>query len=1178
MSENQPRMKSTLCLSLGVVLLAATALAQTTNPPGSITLTNSSPTTNRPGSAILPGAGSNTNAPASVPWNAPPSSGYTYPILNSDGVVVWPTNFAAVNGLTGGGGGTNSGGIGAINRATLNTNNGSLSVNVGSVTNPVGLPTNLFAYLQVNQAAKSSVLPRPPLIFEPFAWKGIFMAESDYLYIATNCYNWGISAMYPVIISITDGWQGTNRLADGSKGYQTNLFPHGIRWLRDAIHSNNCLVQIYDEPWQSTSAAGAEDAYGHPRGLGMGTSTNAGQYMEADIRKYVIEYGVDAVRCDVPLFLGPNHNDTVAYYAARAMAAAQCTNYPIIVTTSGYDHTYPAPYASLASHIWQASAVIGDAVPSGDIWSTNEVSLLRQSLDTVKPFKKQIGPGHYQIVNDLRNYQYYAGASVAAILASPMEPTIPYPLSGIGSDAVAWSIQTNVAFRDIHQDPLGQCGSLVSSNAQTEVWVRPLANGDSAVLAWNHQDLTDTNYYPVSFGVTNCGWPAGSTVGFLDVWNNTNGSISGSYSASLPSLGCLLFRVKAPLNNDVVASTVRAQTSLQFLPQGTSSGHENVLSATSDGTSYLKLWNGVEANLELQGLRTTNWFEFGDHMQNNGLTFKVDKSGNLTATTLAGDGAGVVNTEKSLQKDAAGHQWNGSWVAATTTNATHITVMSIGDSYSEIGTSLSYPYISALLAKYGFGGFASFSDTTVPNNLYAPITAGGAASTGASDTNWWLPYYTIPNAGSVTYGSLGSGNYNSVLNYSANKVGIWYKTGPSEGAFKVTVYNIYNTGADVGGAVATASTNGCAYLGITVSQKTKLAITSTNGTVHIFGAHITSDTGLNYVQMVGGGSALYSLMTLPQATLDTVFTNMPRPNLIFYNMKDLPAAGAYTDVQFSNSLNSLDTYFTSKFPGASVVYVGDWQTSNDVVTATSNNNTESEIIRQMCIARNRHFFDPRLYVPSYQWMTNLGYMTYASNPHLTSLGVAYLGKFFADEMRDDDVGISPIYRWRNQLGGLHSYLGVNVDKSFLNAGLIPGGGLFVRDTVQGLDGTGAASDGYVSIGYPLGAQADSGSWGAIQFGQTGELKRTNSALSGNSSETRISGPSSSGAVKIYGGGYKETIDVDSSGFWVLTNAPAPPASARQGGAMFFWNSNSTWYLLQSDPFSTAWSATNKLGK
>jgi len=305
-------------------------------------------------------------------------------------------------------------------------------------------------------------------------------------------------------------------------------------------------------------------------------------------------------------------------------------------------------------------------------------------------------------------------------------------------------------------------------------------------------------------------------------------------------------------------------------------------------------------------------------------------------------------------------------------------------------------------------------------------------------------------------------------------------------------------------------------------------------------------------------------------------TNLPIPNLIVYNMKDLPGGGNYTDVQFSNSLWNLDGYFATNYPAASAVYVGNWQTSNDVATAASD--TESEIIRQMCIAQHRHFFDPRLYVPSYQWMTNLGYMTYASNPHLTGQGVAYLGKFFADEMRDDDVGISPIYRARNQMGALHSYVGIGVDDWFLNNNWIPGGGLFVRDAIRGMDANGSASDGYVAIGYPLGAQGDGGAWGGVMLAQLGELYRTNAAISGNASETRLSAPGSSGVVKVYGGGYREAVDIDSSGFWVLTNAPAPPAAARQGGAMYFWNSNSTWYLLQSGPFSTAWVATNKLGK
>jgi hypothetical protein len=63
------------------------------------------------------------------------------------------------------------------------------------------------------------------------------------------------------------------------------------------------------------------------------------------------------------------------------------------------------------------------------------------------------------------------------------------------------------------------------TKAKTQVWSRPLSNGDAAAVLWNWSDWTPE---AVSLAWSHLGWPLNSTVKLRDVWERRDlGVFSG---------------------------------------------------------------------------------------------------------------------------------------------------------------------------------------------------------------------------------------------------------------------------------------------------------------------------------------------------------------------------------------------------------------------------------------------------------------------------------------------------------------------------------------------------------------------------------------------------------------------------------------------------------------------------
>jgi alpha-galactosidase len=101
------------------------------------------------------------------------------------------------------------------------------------------------------------------------------------------------------------------------------------------------------------------------------------------------------------------------------------------------------------------------------------------------------------------------------------------------------SILVNREVIAVDQDPLGRSGERVLGLDWVDLWVRPLANGDRAVLVLNRL-VRPTRYVvdPASiFGANAVAW------GVRDLWAHRTSSVSQPFTITVPGHGAAFLRI-----------------------------------------------------------------------------------------------------------------------------------------------------------------------------------------------------------------------------------------------------------------------------------------------------------------------------------------------------------------------------------------------------------------------------------------------------------------------------------------------------------------------------------------------------------------------------------------------------------------------------------------------------------
>jgi alpha-galactosidase len=323
-------------------------------------------------------------------------------------------------------------------------------------------------------------------------------------------------------VVIDDCWHGP-RDVNGFITADTQRFPSGIKALADYVHSKGLKFGIYSDAGRLT-CGGRPGSQGH-------------EYQDA---LTYARWGADYLKYD-----WCNTGDRNAQEAYALMAdALRASGRDIVFSMCEWGTAKPWLWAKNIGNLWRTTGDISDDFSTkqkGHDWEHPMLLL----LDLNEPLWPFAGPGHWNDADMLEvgnggmtPAEYRSHFSLWAMMASPL-------MAGndiAHMDATTKSILLNKDVIAVDQDRLGVQGRRVASDANSEVWVKPLAGGGRALVLFNRGDAPAT----IRATAEQVGWPAGVRANVRDLWAHKDvGRWSGAIQATVEPHGVAMFRIGA---------------------------------------------------------------------------------------------------------------------------------------------------------------------------------------------------------------------------------------------------------------------------------------------------------------------------------------------------------------------------------------------------------------------------------------------------------------------------------------------------------------------------------------------------------------------------------------------------------------------------------------------------------
>lgn len=330
-------------------------------------------------------------------------------------------------------------------------------------------------------------------------------------------------------INIDDCWQG-ERGALGNIWPDPKRFPSGMKALSDYVHAKGLKLGIYSDAGDKTCAG-----YAGSRG-----------YEYQDALAYA-SWGIDYVKYDWCETEGLNAQ--VAYHTmSKAIRAA---GRPMLLSICEWGTNNPVEWAPEIGHSWRTTP---DIFPCWNcslgnyIWSP--LSILN-ILDRQTGLRKFAGPGHWndmdmlEVGNGISDNEGRAHFTIWAMMASPL-------ISGNDlrkmSDATIKTL-TNKDVIALNQDELGIQALRLFREGNIEVFLKPLAHGDWAIMflnrgtfavtydfKWKYHDIQDLlSKRELLFSKTIYNW--------VNLWSKETGSTAKNFSQVIPASDVVVLRL-----------------------------------------------------------------------------------------------------------------------------------------------------------------------------------------------------------------------------------------------------------------------------------------------------------------------------------------------------------------------------------------------------------------------------------------------------------------------------------------------------------------------------------------------------------------------------------------------------------------------------------------------------------
>ncbi|WP_394613380.1 NPCBM/NEW2 domain-containing protein [Lentzea sp. JNUCC 0626] len=319
-------------------------------------------------------------------------------------------------------------------------------------------------------------------------------------------------------VNIDDCWALPERNAQGDLVPHPTRFPNGIKAVADHVHSKGLKFGIYTSAGTKT----CNKEGGFPGGLDHETQ---------DARLFA-SWGVDYLKYDNC----NNQGVDAKLRYTRMRDALDATGREIVFSLCEWGQNKPWEWAKDVGHLWRTTGDISDN------WNSM-VSIAKRNMELAD----HAGPGHWNDPDMLEvgnggmtDTEYRSHFSLWSIMAAPL--LIGADLRKVTSET--FEILENREVIAVNQDKLGVQAKVLRNTGGNHVLVKPLSNGDKAVLLFNENDsATD-----ISVTATELGLSKAHGYQIRDLWAKTTTHSAGEISAALPAHGSAMFRVSTAKN------------------------------------------------------------------------------------------------------------------------------------------------------------------------------------------------------------------------------------------------------------------------------------------------------------------------------------------------------------------------------------------------------------------------------------------------------------------------------------------------------------------------------------------------------------------------------------------------------------------------------------------------------
>ncbi|MGH9457849.1 MAG: glycoside hydrolase family 27 protein [Thermoanaerobaculia bacterium] len=347
----------------------------------------------------------------------------------------------------------------------------------------------------------------------------------------------GMKAAGYEYVVIDDCWQGT-RDEMGFIRPDPDRFPSGMKALADYVHAKGLRLGIYSD-------AGAKTCAGRPGSRGH-------EYQDA---KTFASWGVDYLKYDWCNTEGLNAKG--AYTTMRD--ALRAAGRPVVLGICEWGENQPWAWGKDVGHLWRTTGDITscfDCVVDHGSWKSWGVMPIVDKQDGLRGYA---GPGHWndpdmlEVGNGMSDAEDRAHVSLWAMLAAPL--IAGNDLSKMRPETAA--ILTNREVIAVDQDRLGIQGFRHRTDGKIEIWARPLADGEWAVLFLNRSETPRTAQFDWSaeriedalFGRDLTGSPV---YDIRDLWaNRPAGDTARPFSATIAPHDVVMLRLTPRLIKEI---------------------------------------------------------------------------------------------------------------------------------------------------------------------------------------------------------------------------------------------------------------------------------------------------------------------------------------------------------------------------------------------------------------------------------------------------------------------------------------------------------------------------------------------------------------------------------------------------------------------------------------------------